>query len=63
MSDFNDELPVALGQIIFEWYHLMRKLAQRDVKYCLSLDITNRFEAHPLFYITENLDVEPWEKI
>jgi len=55
-------IPVSLGQLQFEWRHLLRKLAARDPE----LHERLRFEEgaprpHPLFRVREG-PMEPWER-
>jgi hypothetical protein len=54
-------MSVTLGQLSFEWGHLMDKLVFRDpVRFGMFRKI-DRPDPHPSFSLTEG-DIEPWER-
>lgn len=55
-------IPVAEGQLAYEFAHLKRKLERRSPQYYARLVTTERAESHPLFYV-EPGGVADWEKI
>ncbi|MBF0122233.1 MAG: hypothetical protein HQL21_02345 [Candidatus Omnitrophica bacterium] len=56
-----DLIKLPKGQLVFEIQHLFEKLKKRDpCKYKLNL-LVKKFQAHPLFTLT-NGDVARWEK-
>jgi hypothetical protein len=54
-------IPVARGQIQFEWNHLLAKLKTRDPEKCRKLRSVKRPTPHPLFRVTRG-GCEEWEK-
>ena len=55
-------LSVAIGQMTYEWHHLMTKLKVRSPEHYKEWRDCETIAAHPLFDIHEG-EVEPWEKI
>jgi hypothetical protein len=55
-----ERIPVAHGQLIYEWGHLKRKLARRDPSWLVTLRSLKAPEAHPLFRAVPG-GVEAWE--
>ncbi len=55
------KITVTRGQLIYEWHHLMAKLAVRDPKWHDHLLRVLRPQPHPLFRVVPG-EVEPWEK-
>jgi hypothetical protein len=55
-------IPVTRGQLLYERYHLLGKLAVRDCAACLVLTKTDEPDPHPLFTICEG-EVETWERV
>jgi hypothetical protein len=55
------EIPVTRGQLMYEWDHLLAKLAKRDPARHLRLARVRHPQAHPSFRLVSG-DVEPWEK-
>ena len=53
-------LPVARGQLAYEFEHLMRKLKQRDHERYEALQVDQRVKPHPLFVQVKG-EVEDWE--
>ena len=54
-------IPVTLGQLLYEWKHLLEKLARRDpgrYKELVGLEIP---ETHPLFRLVLG-EIEEWER-
>lgn len=56
------EIPVSRGQLLFEWKHLLSKLAIRAPERIRKLGATRVPECHPLFEPRPG-PVEPWERI
>jgi hypothetical protein len=55
------KIPVTLGQLSFEWGHLLDKLVFRDpVRFGMFKKIREP-DPHPVFSLTEG-DIEPWER-
>jgi len=55
-----DKIEVTIGQLYFEYAHLLKKLEKRDPeKY--KEDQKRDPQSHPLFRVVKG-DVEPWEK-
>jgi len=58
----NGKMPVTIGQLEYEFSHLLDKLRKRNPdKYLQSKNITN-IEPHTIFYITPG-DIEDWEVV
>ena len=55
-------MTVSLGQIEYEWQHLLKKLENRDMNKFLEIKEEKTIIAHPLFQIVEG-EIESWEKI
>lgn len=53
-------IPVAQGQLDFEWQHLGRKLRERSPEYAARWESSGP-TAHPLFLVVPG-DIEPWER-
>ncbi len=56
------QLKVSVGQLEYEWKHLLGKLQTRDPDKYKLLGTESEKEAHPLFYCVEG-EVETWEII
>ena len=56
-----ERLPVADGQILYEWEHLRAKLARRDPQRWQAYAHIELPEPHPLFFIVPG-PVASWEK-
>jgi hypothetical protein len=54
-------IPIARGQLEFEWGHLMAKLQRRDPGWHARLERVNHPRAHPLFRMVPG-PTESWEK-
>ena len=54
-------ITVTYGQLMYEWSHLMAKLAVRDPELHNQLKLVLRPQPHPLFHVVSG-DVETWEK-
>lgn len=54
-------MTVTHGQLMYEWTHLMAKLAARDPELHNRLKRVRRPQPHPLFRVVPG-DVETWEK-
>ena len=57
-----NKIPVTVGQINYEFAHLLNKLKVRDPALYSQLHTIKKIEAHPLFETIPG-DVEEWEKI
>jgi hypothetical protein len=57
----SEVISVTRGQLMYEWGHLMSKLAIRDPELHRRLATVSRPQSHPLFRILAG-DVETWEK-
>lgn len=55
-------IPVARGQLEFEWDHLMAKLDVRDPAWKSRLIEIDEPQPHPLFRLVDG-GVAPWEKV
>lgn len=55
-------ITVTRGQLMYEWGHLMMKLATRDPELHDRLAHVNRPQPHPLFRVVSG-DIAPWEKL
>jgi pyrimidine dimer DNA glycosylase len=55
------DIAVTRGQLMYEWNHLLAKLAIRSPALCERLEAVKRPRPHPLFRIVAG-DVEAWEK-
>ena len=55
-------MAVSRGQLIFEWEHLLAKLASRDADLRERLQLVKRPQPRPFFRIVPG-DVEEWEKV
>lgn len=55
-------LPESVGQLEFEWGHLMRKLRARSPDRARELSAVPTPDAHPLFVIVPG-PVQPWERL
>lgn len=60
-AGYTGRLTVTRGQLLYEWQHLMAKLASRDPVWRVKLEKVARPAAHPLFRIVPG-DVESWER-
>jgi hypothetical protein len=56
------KMTVTVGQLMYEFEHLMGKLKQRDEVRYRELSTVREPEAHPLFDLVPG-DIEPWERI
>lgn len=56
------ELEATLGQISYEWEHLMRKLRSRAPDFVRVRPTPEEIVPHPLFRIVEG-PAEPWERV
>ncbi|MBU0751353.1 MAG: pyrimidine dimer DNA glycosylase/endonuclease V [Gammaproteobacteria bacterium] len=54
-------IPVTIGQIEYEWQHLMSKLALRNPELRLAWNGVASPDGHPLFRLVPG-DVAPWER-
>jgi hypothetical protein len=59
-EDFDGHIPVARGQLEYEFEHLLGKLKTRDPERYLQLKPLRRIEPHPLFAKVHG-GVETWE--
>ena len=57
----NAPIPVAKGQLLYEWAHLKGKLQLRDPERYRALLKINKPELHPLLLIVEG-EIEDWER-
>ena len=57
----SEAVAVGRGQLMYEWSHLMAKLAIRDPELHSRLAHVSRPQPHPLFRIVTG-DVEAWER-
>ena len=57
-----ESIVATVGQLQFEWVHLLRKLRQRNPKWFQELRSVPGVDSHPLFKIIPGA-VEEWEKI
>jgi hypothetical protein len=55
------QIEVSRGQLTYEWQHLRRKLAARDVAWLRTLSRVTRPLAHPLFRVVPG-PVAEWER-
>lgn len=55
-------IPVATGQIEYEWHHLLRKLALRNPALHEQWHTISTPQCHPLFRLQPG-PVEPWERV
>ncbi|MGV8074910.1 MAG: pyrimidine dimer DNA glycosylase/endonuclease V [Syntrophobacteraceae bacterium] len=55
-----EPISVSVGQLLFEWNHLIEKLKTRDYARYERLRVLSEPEPHPLFHIVEG-GVESWE--
>jgi hypothetical protein len=55
------KIPVARGQVLYEWGHLKAKLARRDPTRLAQISGVEMPETHPLFETVDGT-VEPWER-
>lgn len=60
-DDVTLQLPVARGQLEFEWQHLKNKLKARSKNQYDNLCEIEDYEAHPLFYVISG-PIETWER-
>ena len=56
-----DRIPVTRGQLLYEWEHLLAKLAVRDQDKRRDLARIVRPQPHPLFRVVAG-EVEAWER-
>lgn len=56
------KLNVTLGQMEYEFTHLLRKLKSRDTKLYKELKGTKTIQPHPLFNVVKG-EIEEWEKV
>ncbi len=61
-SGMLDKIPVARGQVLYEWQHLKAKLARRDPARLVQYSGIEVPDTHPLFKAVDGAE-EPWEKI
>jgi len=54
-------MPVTIGQINFEFQHLLQKLKVRYMKKYEEIKDEKRIEPNPIFYIIDE-GIEDWEK-
>jgi hypothetical protein len=59
--DLKLKMPVTIGQINFEFKHLLEKLKVRDMKKYEEIKNEKIIEPNPIFYIIDG-DIEEWEK-
>ena len=59
--DLRLKMPVTIGQINFEFQHLLQKLKVRDMKKYEEIKDEKTIEPNPIFYIIDG-DIEDWEK-
>jgi len=59
--DLKLKMPVTIGQINFEFHHLLKKLKVRDMKKYEKIKNEKIIEPNPIFYIIDG-DIEEWEK-
>ena len=59
---FRGKIKETRGQLLYEWWHLQRKLKQRDPKRWHELTTVKIPVAHPLFKIIPG-EVHNWEKV
>ena len=59
--DLHLKMPVTIGQINFEFHHLLEKLKVRDNKKYEEIKNEKIIEPNPIFYIIDG-DIEEWEK-
>jgi hypothetical protein len=59
--DLKLKMPVTIGQINFEFKHLLKKLKVRDMKKYEEIRNEKTIEPNPIFYIIDG-DIEDWEK-
>lgn len=57
-----DKIKVKLGQINYEWKHLLLKVKVRDTGLFNKIQNIKNIESHPLFEIVDG-DVEEWERV
>lgn len=55
-----DQIPVTVGQLDFEWKHLLEKLKNRDAEMFFRIKDVSNPEAHPLFAIIPG-QIAEWE--
>ena len=58
----HSRIPETIGQLRYEWMHLLRKLKQRDRKLYAAHQSIRSPKAHPLFHIVRG-GVRTWEKV
>lgn len=58
---FYEKINITKGQIVYEKYHLEKKLLKRDIEKLLILKKEKNIEVHPIFNII-NGKIEKWEK-
>ena len=56
-----EEIEETIGQLQYEWQHLLQKLARRAPKLYILWEDVKLPEAHPLFRLVEG-DAREWEK-
>jgi hypothetical protein len=56
------KIPVAQGQLFYEWVHLKAKLTRRDPLWLAQFSGIDLPECHPMFVIVAG-GVESWEKV
>ena len=59
--DLKLKMPVTIGQVNFEFQHLLEKLKVRDKKKYEEIKDEKIIEPNPIFYIVDG-DIEEWEK-
>ena len=59
--DLNLKMAVTIGQINFEFQHLLEKLKVRDKEKYEEIKNEKTIEPNPIFYIIDG-DIEEWEK-
>jgi hypothetical protein len=55
-------IPVTVGQLHYEWAHLLRKLHTRAPEAARLLTAVEHPEPHPLFFLVEG-PIAPWEVV
>jgi len=57
-----EKMPVAKGQLEYEFHHLLRKLRKRDPEKYEKLKNEREIDPNPVFFVVEG-GVEEWERI
>lgn len=61
-EQYKNKINVTIGQLEYEFQHLLRKLELRDYERYLNVKSIKEIEVHPLFEIVDG-DVESWEVV